>query len=48
MDQGGDDVLEDEPVGDAPTMAAQRMARVEGGPFRQVRGEFVPYRLQQG
>jgi hypothetical protein len=38
-----DELVEDDPVGDAPAVAAQRMVHLAGG---QQRGELDPQRFQ--
>jgi hypothetical protein len=47
MDQRLDDVLEHHPVGDAATVAAQRMVGVELATLGQQRGELGPDGFQQ-
>jgi hypothetical protein len=47
MDQRLDDVLEHHPVGDAATVAAQRMVGVELATVGRQRGELGPDGFQQ-
>ena len=45
--QGGDDMLESDPIRNAATVAARRMGRRDDGALRQERGEPDPEGPQQ-
>jgi hypothetical protein len=47
MHERGDDVVEDDPVGDPAAVAAKRMAGVEGRPVEEQGGELAPEWFEQ-
>jgi hypothetical protein len=47
MHERGDDVVEDDPVGDPAAVAAKRMVGVEGRPVGEQGGELDPDRFEQ-
>jgi hypothetical protein len=48
MDQGGDDVLEDQPIRDPLAVAAERMRGDNAGMLRQQGRELDPKGFEQG